>query len=181
MIIIGLTGLKQSGKSTAAKYLESKYGFKRHNFKDALIKELKKNFPDLLGEMVSVHNAESVDKLFEIKPPLIRKLLQNYGTEVRRREDSEYWIRDWINNRPLANMVVDDVRFLNEAEAVRLYGGRIVQIIKQGQESNDQHQSETEMAQIIPDSKIMANEGKPEDIEKAIDLLMEGYYGIIQS
>lgn len=180
-MIIGLTGLKQSGKSTAAKYLESKYGFKRHNFKDALVKELKRNFPDLLEEMVSVHDAENIDKLFEEKPPLIRKLLQNYGTEVRRREDSEYWIREWINNRPLSNTVVDDVRFLNEAQAVRLYGGRIVQIIKQGQESNDQHQSETEMARIIPDSKIIANEGKPEDIEKAIDLLMEGYYGIIQS
>ena len=48
MTIIALTGLKQSGKSTAANYLVEKYGFIKHNFKDALINEIKTYFPDFI-------------------------------------------------------------------------------------------------------------------------------------
>ena len=83
--LIGLIGFKQSGKTTAAEYLESK-GFERVNFKDCLIDELKQNFPDLLNEIKA--NMElrglpmSIDKLFLTKPPLVRTLMQNYGTEV---------------------------------------------------------------------------------------------------
>jgi len=47
-MIIGFVGFKQVGKSTAAKYLEKKYGAKRVNMKDGLVAELRKNFPDLL-------------------------------------------------------------------------------------------------------------------------------------
>lgn len=50
-MIIALKGFKQVGKSTAASYLEEKYGFFRVNFKDALVAEIKQNFPDLLREI----------------------------------------------------------------------------------------------------------------------------------
>ena len=53
-IIIGLTGFKQVGKSTAASHLETKHGFSRHNMKDALVAELKQNFPDLLQKLVEL-------------------------------------------------------------------------------------------------------------------------------
>ena len=102
-MIIGFTGYKQSGKSTAAKYLEEKYNFTRINFKDALVQEIKDNFPDLLEEICLIYEEFSfpkegdgvdfgIENMFQTKPPLMRALLQNYGTEVRRKDDQHYWV-----------------------------------------------------------------------------------------
>ena len=148
-MIVGLVGFKRSGKSTVAKYLESKYGFYRHNFKDALIEEIKQNFPDLLEEIIEdeIYHADmnetgeknniDIDWLFANKPPLIRALMQNYGTEVRRNEDINYWVNKWeIALRDMSqkgilpeDIVTDDVRFLNEAKVVNIWDGIIIRVI----------------------------------------------------
>jgi hypothetical protein len=58
------------------------------------------------------------------------KLLQWWGTEYRRAQDSDYWVRQWkaaIN--PKANIVMaTDMRFFNEAAAVKSVGGFTVQV-----------------------------------------------------
>jgi hypothetical protein len=58
------------------------------------------------------------------------KLLQWWGTEFRRAQDQDYWVKQWkaaIN--PKANIVmVTDMRFLNEAAAVKSVGGFTVQV-----------------------------------------------------
>ena len=185
MRIIGICGYKQSGKSVASKYLIEKHGYKPHNFKDALIKELKDNFPDLLEQirldcehqkpylMFEPEGQWTIERLFEEKPPLVRKLMQNYATEVRRKEYPDYWINKWNISRPIGNIVVDDVRFLNESETVKRYGGIIIKIIRTGQVSNDLHSSETEHTQIIPDYTIEANEGDHEAIYYQIDNILK--------
>lgn len=64
------------------------------------------------------------------------KLLQWWGTEYRRAQDSEYWTRQWkaaIN--PNANIVLTtDMRFLNEAEAVKSVGGFTVNVTRLNQD-----------------------------------------------
>jgi len=175
--IIGLTGYKQSGKSVASKYLQEKYGYKPHNFKDSLIKELKENFPDLLEEIRgdtygTVRPGFDVNTLFQEKPPLIRKLMQNYATEVRRKENPDYWRNKWIERVSYVapdNVVVDDVRFLNEAEAVKNLGGILIKIIRTAQEKTDTHSSETEHELIKPNFIIEAGEGKQEELYKQLD------------
>ena len=155
-MIIALTGLKQSGKSTVAKHLQEKYGFIRINFKDALLQELKTYFPDFLSAEASYH-ACTVDELLEKKPGHIRQFLQNFGTELRRSENENYWIQKWVDKLrdyvyvAIKSVVVDDCRFLNEADTVRSNGGIIIRVIKIGQESSDTHNSETEMNKIQPD------------------------------
>lgn len=171
-MIIALTGLKRSGKSTAAKHLETKYGFIRINFKDALLTELKQYFPDFLKAEAEYH-ACTVDELLERKPGHIRQLLQNFGTELRRGEDPNYWIEKWNNKvYPGENIVVDDVRFLNEAEMVKENFGKIIRIVRLGQESKDGHASETEMDKIEHDYIIVADEGSPEQITSYLDAFM---------
>lgn len=58
------------------------------------------------------------------------KLLQFWGSEYRRTQDNEYWTRQWkaaIN--PKANIVLaSDMRFLNEAAAVKSLGGYTIQV-----------------------------------------------------
>jgi len=172
-MIIAITGLKQSGKSTVAKYLNEKYGFIRINFKDALLHELKEFFPDLLAAEAKFH-ACTVDELLEKKPGHIRQLLQNFGTELRRREDKDYWINQWLlRATKIKRVVVDDCRFLNEAATVKALGGVIVKVIRNGQINTDTHASETEMAQITPDYILVAEEGSPESLYAQVDKIVE--------
>lgn len=174
-MIIALTGLKRSGKSTAAKHLETKYGFVRINFKDGLLEELKKYFPDFLRAEAEYH-ACTIEELLEKKPGHIRQLLQNFGTDLRRAYSEDYWIRKWldkVNSSENKNVVVDDCRFLNEAGAIRTNGGSIIRIVKSGQVfSNDAHLSETEMVRIQADFTIFAEEGNPQKIIDDLEKFM---------
>jgi len=152
-MIIALTGYKQSGKTEAAKFFQ-KFGYQKINFKDSLIEEIKQNFPDLL---------QVIGDDFTNKPPAVRALLQNYGTEVRRRDNINYWVIKWLD-KVTADMdatgridyVVDDCRFLNEAKAVRDLQGIIIRIIRPGF-TGDKHQSEREMDNIKVDYTIIAD------------------------
>jgi len=170
--IIGLVGFKQVGKSTAAKYLEDKYGFTRHNFKDAMVQEIKDNFPDLLKELEYYYNL-TIDELFIQKPPLMRALMQNYGTDVRRKDNRNYWTQQWVKNLDIGKTVVDDVRFLNEAEAVKLGGGIIIRLTRSDIETGGTHASETEQLEIVADHTIECNPGDHEALYRALDEIVK--------
>lgn len=184
--IIAFTGKKQVGKSTAAGYMNYRHKFERINFKDALVKEIKERFPNLLEEILRVERmracspvqyTESIDGLFFCKPPLMRTLMQCYGTDVRRKDDPTYWIRQWekaVNECDKEFIVVDDVRFINEANMVRSFGGRVYRIerdtILLGQKL-DTHQSELEMDNIKVDG-VIENNGDTNDLYNKLDKLI---------
>lgn len=116
------------GKDAAAAVLVRKYGFVRRAFADALKEEVIERFPDLLdmiagdffGRRWLEWRRETArgDLVWEYKPPLVRALLQNYGTDVRRRDTSgTYWIdkmEEWIAANAPERLVITDCRFLNE-------------------------------------------------------------------
>jgi adenylate kinase family enzyme len=169
-MIIGFTGYKQSGKSTASAYIQEKTGAVRVNFKDALIAEVAQNFPTLLTEIAKVTDSKD---LFTEKPPLMRALLQEYGTEVRRCDNPNYWVDKWLATAgEYPNVVVDDVRFLNEAKAVKDMGGTIVRIVRNDIVSTDSHSSETEMEQILVDHTIVVNKGDFEGLYRALSVFV---------
>ena len=182
-MIIGLCGKKGSGKSTAATYLKEKYGTNRVNFKDALVTEIKQNFNPLLNAMIELlekqdydgNCALTIDQLFDKKPPVIRTLMQCYGTEVRRADNENYWKNKWIVStmEKGGRIVCDDVRFLNEADAVKSVGGFIIKIEREGLVSNDTHKSETEMDSINYDYVISVPDGAVDILHNKLDEIME--------
>jgi len=151
------------------------------NFKDALVAELKENFPDLLKEIWLQDSKEwrsgitpaDRDYLFRDKPPLVRTLMQNYGTDVRRKEDPCYWTDRWIDATEwdlMKNKTVltDDVRFLNEAEAIRLGKGILIRLERTDISQEDQHLSETEQQQIECDYTISVGQGELDKLEEEL-------------
>jgi hypothetical protein len=183
--IIAFTGKKGTGKSTCCAYLEEKYGFTRVNFKDALIAELKQNFPDLLSTVQDFYTElpyqqkPTLQSLFDNKPPLIRTLMQNYGTNVRRKDKDSYWVEQWQisvqQKRGLyetKGITIDDCRFLNEAKAIKDNGGIIIRLIRTDMEHTDTHISETEMDSIVPDFAIVCNGGDYEHLHRELDAIM---------
>ncbi len=173
MKIIAFTGKKGTGKSTACKYLESKYGAVRVNFKDALIAELKQYYSLVLDELSIVYGM-SVDELFDVKPPAVRKLMQSHG-QMRRQENPEYWVQQWADKinelyaQGIDLFTTDDCRHLNESYKVNSMGGIIIAVIRTDMEHTDSHVSEIEMEMIIPYETIICHGGDEEDLYERLD------------
>ncbi len=177
-MIIGLVGYKGSGKTTACNII------KKHltdvvqiNFKDALIGELKDKFPDLLlaivETMYDLGIDTSVDDLFSDKPALVRTLMQNYGTEVRRVDNSDWWVDEWevsidYGLHGCSNVLTDDVRFQNEAMAIKDAGGILIRIERSDIVTTDQHLSEVEQQSIECDYTISVGKGELEQLESEL-------------
>lgn len=175
-MIIGLTGYKGSGKTTVSQFLQDEFGFKPLNFKDGLIQEMKERLPDVLEMLRQHHGYPNLDYLFFHKPDIMRALMQNYGTEVRRGDNDLYWVEKWESvastypNRPI---VTDDVRFLNEAEAVKKLGGIIIRVERDDITDGGDHQSETEQNQIKVDFVIRGRSGSHVEIFQQIRSIID--------
>lgn len=130
--IIGLAGQMESGKDTAAGYLK-RHGYDRIAFADALREEVlaavqKREIPEAANWEIRL-------ALDSVKPSMVyskptddnmRKILQWWGTEYRRAQDQDYWIKRLIERMDITkDWVISDVRFPNEAEFVRNCGGEV--------------------------------------------------------
>lgn len=108
---IGLIGKLGSGKSCAADYLAERYGFVKYS----LATPIKEIMRDILG----IESKED---------PRYREVAQKIGTDWFRSIDDLVWVRCLQRKveRSILPVVVDDVRFVNEAEAMLNWGWTLV-------------------------------------------------------
>jgi hypothetical protein len=159
--VIAFTGKKRSGKTSLVNAFmefvrEQGHSAVKVGFKQALLEKIKTDFPDYLKAEAELL-AMDIDKLLEEKPRTIRQLLQNYGTDLHRKDDPNYWVKKWtyfIQRYDTDFIFVDDLRFMNEAAAVKNLGGVVIRIIRPSIGDEDTHQSETEMDLIPADFEI---------------------------
>lgn len=102
-----------------------------------------------------------------------RKLLQTLGTEWGRDMiHPEIWIMSTMRRiEGLTDVVITDVRFNNEAEAILARGGAIWRITGRASALGDTqagHSSEAGVAEKYIDATI-ANEGSIDDLSSAVD------------
>ena len=171
-LLIGLTGRKGHGKTTASTkirevLIENGYFVHHLNFKDALVTTMKEKFPETLKQIGIVYE-KSIEELFAEKPPVMRALMQNVGTEVYRGIRDSWWVDAWyqelfkvqerFSNEKLA-IITDDVRFTNECMMLQAKGGFLLRVFRTGFEDivSTTHQSETEMEFFVPHRTIVAN------------------------
>lgn len=128
---IGLTGKMAAGKDytyTAIARASEYFHVFRVSFADGLRYEIQQ---ELAG-------SNHLDALWDKPlPDTVRRLLQWWGTDLRRAEDPDYWVKNAIEraktkkNLPAyreATPIFTDVRFPNEADAIRSEGGIIVRV-----------------------------------------------------
>lgn len=184
-MVIGLCGYKGSGKSVVAKYLEENHGFKRVNFKDGLVAEMRERFPTLLKEIAysasmlqqyetGIGESLTVDDMFELKPPLMRTLMQEYGTEVRRADKDSYWVDKWLEKvkEVGGNIVTDDVRFFNELSAITEQEGVLIRVKRDDIITGGTHASETEQEKFVEDFTIDAIKGDHSGVYKQVEQII---------
>ena len=112
---IALSGLKRSGKDTIGSYLIQNYSCKRFAFADEVKRLARELFPEEF-----VQNDKPVD------------LLQWLGNTMRQR-NPDVWINRvstmiQLTKDPVPNLVVTDVRYPNEVQALKNLGFTIVKV-----------------------------------------------------
>ena len=164
-MIIGLSGLKGSGKSTAANFLVED-GFVKMSFAEPIKRMLAcigLSQEDLYGE-----RKEEPNDMLDGNTP--RYAMQTLGTEWGRNSiSSNIWVnvvkRDILKYEIKDHIVIDDCRFPNEVNMILGLEGIIVYIERDGE--TEDHASEREVKSLYRHVTIN-NTSSLEDLRRVI-------------
>lgn len=153
--LIGLLGRKRVGKDTVADYLINNYNFTKHAFAHP-IKEILKIMFDFSEHQLNI-DKEKIDDRWGISP---RIAMQQFGTDFVRDDICKYipniknnlygetlWIklfRIWYEKNKDKDIIISDVRFLDEIEVIKSLGGIIIKINRDTNQV-DNHKSESKI------------------------------------
>jgi hypothetical protein len=151
MRMIGLAGWGGTGKDTVADILVADHGYTKFSFSDALYKEVSdaygvpvawlqdraiKEVPQAQLAPILCKDENFVLCLEKLRSPVVnaldglspREVLQWWGTEYRRAQDPSYWLKrsdETVAKAQSQRMVNTSVRFENELDFIRKYGGEV--------------------------------------------------------
>lgn len=190
--LIGLMGYAQTGKDTTANVLVEHHGFTRVAFADKLREVAYALDPivaytdrgawgtDVLAplrlqDVVDQHGWDYAKTRY----PEVRALLQRLGTEAGRQVlspalfgDDSIWVRAALDGlHGDSHWVITDVRFPNEAQAIRERGGWLWRIERNGTGPVNGHASETALDDT-PADWIVPNNGTLDDLARNVQLVL---------
>jgi hypothetical protein len=188
--LIGITGFARAGKDSIAAAL-AKYGYERRALADPL-KQMALDIdptvwmpagwtcPVMVNPVPEGGDAANLSVLVATLGwenaktiPDVRRFLQRLGTEgVRKHMGEDFWVRTLLLGLDgTKRYVVPDVRFLNEAEAIRAHGGVVWRVVRPGLKAGG-HASEEEQTRIEADLTVM-NFGSLEDLAEQVSFAFQ--------
>lgn len=211
MIILGLAGPAGSGKDTAADYLSRRYGFVKFSFSDALYREVAlafnledesllrdratKEVPTERLALCMCDDIAFVDLARRLAnddmltatdgaPLSPRQILQWWGTEYRRKQDPNYWIKEadrWLKGlhrvfpypeQMPQHFVNTSVRFENERAWVQSFAnGNVWHLHRDGADPVHAHESEAGL-RVLDGERELWNNHTIDYLEMGVDQLL---------
>lgn len=179
--LIGLSGYARSGKDTVGDYLVKHHGFKKVSFAEPMRQALLALNPivglrlDTDARVQDVIAEYGWDGYKESRyGNEIRELMQRLGTEVGRKQFGEdFWVDKasklidtylWQD----MNVVITDMRFVNEAKAIEALGGQTWRIERDGVVAANAHVSETALDTYGFD-QLIRNDGSLDDLYEKVE------------
>lgn len=169
---IGFCGPEGAGKSTAANQAADLLSCPITPFAAPLKRML---------EALGVPHANLYGTPYDKEQPLsllcgksARQAMQSLGTEWGRQQIADgFWLNAWrVLAQQAGHAVADDVRYPNEAEAVRQLGGKVICVVRSMEDFKRAPKHPSENFQIIRYDHIIVNDGSlaklREDVRKAI-------------
>jgi hypothetical protein len=171
-MIIGLSGYAQSGKDSTAELLCLNYQYRRVSFADPIRTGLLRLNPKLDS---LTHLQEYIDDFGWDNAkhnPEVRRLMQRFGTEVGRKMFGEdFWIKMALRDlRKDERIVISDVRYPNEAEAIKQLGGQVWRINRHNHSAVNGHASEHAMDNYMF-NHVIYNDGTIDDLSDEVFML----------
>lgn len=179
--LIGLIGKKRTGKDTFAERLVQEHGYTRVALADPLreaalaLDPIVGTFPLNVEGLVRTREwrlSDAVETLGWEKAkdfiPEVRRTLQRLGTESIRAIDDRFWIDAAFRKIDALRedgkpVVVTDVRYPNEGDAIRAANGYLVRIVRDLPSDGDAHASEKAMDDYR-EHLFVGNNGSVEDL-----------------
>ena len=190
-MIIGISGKAGSGKDTAAKMLEILYANPGISYEDFANRKYRNfadvqvvHFADILKETVQVlfaigewetNTQEGKKTTVDWIGKTVRELLQEVGQGLRDAIDPDLWVKAlFANTEDWTNIIIADVRYPNELEAIKKRGGVLLRIDRNGAGAGN-HSSETALDDYKEWDFHIGNNGSMEELFEAMRIFTKSY------
>ena len=167
---IGIAGAKRAGKDTLARGLAEALA---PIPVDSFAAPIRRFMADLLGWSLEELEARKEDRVSWLGTTP-RRMMQTLGTEWGRNlVDPELWVASAFARNP-TGAILSDVRFRDEARAIRDDYGVVIRVSRPGFEpGRDTHASERPLPANLVDIELV-NDGTPEQlIQRALRALYD--------
>ncbi len=171
-MIIGLSGYAQSGKDSTAELLCLNYGYTRLAFADPMRQALMIINPKLdsitrVSDFVGDYGWDVAKK-----NPEVRRLLQVLGTDFGRKMlGDDVWINIALSGiKSEDKIVISDVRYPNEAQAIKNLSGSLWRINRHNHSAVNGHTSEHAMDNYMF-NHVIYNDGTLDDLSDEVFML----------
>lgn len=179
-MLIGIGHVKRAGKDSAANALVRDLGYTKVAFADSLKDMALKADPLVIPSPGTVNIGIGHGHLSWLvrgsgweqakdRWPEVRRFLQNLGLAVREVLGEDAWVDQVLGRypHPIGKLVIPDVRFLNEAEAIKQAGGYLVRIDRPGAVAEG-HRSELELVDYSDWDLIISNDKSITELEGTV-------------
>lgn len=153
--IIGIGHKARRGKGAVGEWLIEHHGFVERNFATALYKECRE-----------LHGMTDKDAT----------MLQDWGKFRRDHYDPDYWVQQvhvWAVAHSISRIVITDVRYPNEADWVKEWGGKLWNVTREEplEEINrdPNHESEIALDDYEGWDSVISNEGTLEELYQKLE------------
>lgn len=184
--LISISGYAQSGKDTVAKIIQVRYAKRKMpdfwpledqlsyidndlskyrvvSWADNLRRcaEIITGVPSWLWK--NIHTKTTPVPGFDIDG---REFLQDLGKAVRDM-NKDAWVNSMMKDYHGQRWIISDTRYVNEANAVKKFGGLCIRVVRPGVGPVNSHESETAMDNF-PYDDIITNDGTLEDLRDKV-------------
>lgn len=169
-LLIGVAGFARAGKSSIAKVLESECGFIEHSFASAIRRFTTQLCTEINPEFDLERDKTTPQPALSGRTP--RAFMQLLGTEFGRSiVHPKFWVNHTMMKVQRARdagfpVVISDVRFKDEADAIREAGGIVLWVHRPGIEAGE-HASEQGLPAHLVDL-MLHNDSTLQQLRKGV-------------
>lgn len=188
--LIGVCGRAYSGKDTLAEHLVAEYGYRRVAFADKVKEAVYALNPwvalDNIYPALGVYRLQELTAEYEGDDPVtlvnhvkhydeVRRLLQGMGNEVGQGVfGKHFWVELVLRQiQPGEMIVISDVRYPHEADAIREVGGCVIRVTRPSQPSIGNHPSEALVDECKVQVDVVNDSTIAEYVSNAVEALRD--------